>query len=207
MAPIQTRRHFLTAMGLAGAAGLIQGGPALATEGPPETAAIRLAKIPGICIAPQYLADELLRAEGFSEIQYVPIPTGIEGAQAMARGEVDFSLNFAAPLIIPMDAGAPVTVIAGVHVGCFELFGGDGIRSIVDLKGKSVGVQGLGTSPHVFLAAMAAHVGLDPAKDIRWVVKPTLLSSRWTCSRRGKLTPFWAFRQSRRSCAPAISAM
>ena len=61
-------------------------------------------------------------------------------------------------------------MIAGVHVGCFELFGNEGIRSIADLKGKSVGVQGLGSGPHVFLAAMAAHVGLDPLKDIRWVI-------------------------------------
>ncbi len=193
MAPIQTRRHFLTTIGLAGAAGLIQVGPALATEGPPETAAIRLAKIPGICIAPQYIADELLRAEGFSEIQYVPIQTGIEGAQAMARGEVDFSLNFAAPLIIPMDAGAPVTVIAGVHVGCFELFGGDGIRSIVDLKGRSVGVQALGTSPHVFLAAMAAHVGLDPVKDIRWVVNANPSVKPMDLFAEGKIDAFLGF--------------
>ena len=193
MAPIQTRRYFLTTIGLAGAAGLIELGPALATEGPPETAAIRLAKIPGICIAPQYLADELLRAEGFSEIQYVPIQTGIEGAQAMARGEVDFSLNFAAPLIIPMDAGAPVTVIAGVHVGCFELFGGDGIRSIVDLKGRSVGVQALGTSPHVFLAAMAAHVGLDPVKDIRWVVNANPSVKPMDLFAEGKIDAFLGF--------------
>ena len=124
----------------------------MATEGPLETTAIRLAKIPGICIiAPQYIADELLRAERISEIQYVPIQTGIDGAQAMARGEVDFSLNFAAPLIIPMDAGAPVTVIAGVHVGCFELFGGDGIRSIVGISltyTSTVRLAAAGFSPH-----------------------------------------------------------
>ena len=46
MAPIQTRRHFLTTIGLASAAGVIQVGPALATEGPPETTAIRLARSP-----------------------------------------------------------------------------------------------------------------------------------------------------------------
>jgi NitT/TauT family transport system substrate-binding protein len=37
-----------------------------------------------------------------------------------------------------------------------------------------VGVQGLGGSPYVFLAAMAAHVGLDPLKDINWVTSPTI---------------------------------
>jgi NitT/TauT family transport system substrate-binding protein len=78
-------------------------------------------------------------------------------------------VNFVAPLIIPLDAGTPITVIAGVHVGCFELFGNETIRSVVDVRGKKVGVQGLGSGPHVFLAAIAAHVGLDPVKDIHWV--------------------------------------
>jgi NitT/TauT family transport system substrate-binding protein len=52
------------------------------------------------------------------------------------------------------------------------LFGQAGVRSIEDLRGKNVGVQGLGSGPHVFLAAMAAHVGLDPIKDIHWVTDP-----------------------------------
>ena len=81
---------------------------------------------------------------------------------------MDFSANFSAPLIVAVASGEPITFLAGVHVGCFELFGNESIRSIADLKGKSVGVPGLGSNQHVFLAAMAAHVGLDP-KDIHWV--------------------------------------
>jgi NitT/TauT family transport system substrate-binding protein len=57
---------------------------------------------------------------------------------------VDFSANFAALLIVAVASGELVTFFAGVHVGCFELFGNDNIRSIADLKGKSVGVPGLG---------------------------------------------------------------
>jgi hypothetical protein len=51
---------------------------------------IRLVKIPSICIAPQYVAEELLHAEGFTDVRYltVPLPADIE---ALARGEVDFS--------------------------------------------------------------------------------------------------------------------
>ena len=30
-------------------------------------------------------------------------------------------------------------------------------------------MQGLGSSPHLYLMVMAAHVGLDPIKDINWV--------------------------------------
>ena len=172
MPMIQTRRRFLTTLSLAGAACVFRAARPLAAEQPPETITVRLAKNAGICIAPQYVAEELLRAEGFIDVRYVTTEAGIGQSEAIGRGEVDFSLNFAAPVIIPLDAGTPITVIAGVHVGCFELFGREGIRSIADLRGKSVGVQGLGSGPHVFLAAMAAHVGLDPIRDIHWVTDP-----------------------------------
>ena len=45
----------------------------------------------------------------------------------------------------------------------------EGIRSIPDLKGKTVGVQTLGSSQYTFVGGMASHVGLEPANDIRWV--------------------------------------
>jgi NitT/TauT family transport system substrate-binding protein len=99
----------------------------------------------------------------------VAVETGIPGALALARGEIDFTTNYTPPLIITIDAGEPITIVGGEHVGCFEVFAREGIRSIPDLKGKAVGVQALGSSQHVFVSSMAAHVGLDPAKDIRWV--------------------------------------
>jgi len=54
------------------------------------------------------------------------------------------------------------------------LFGNAGIRGISDLKDKTVGVQDWGSTEHVLVTLMAAHVGLDPAKDIRWVTDPAL---------------------------------
>ena len=71
MSMIQTRRRFLTTLSLAGAAGLIYTPQAPAAEGALETATVRILKNPGICIAPQYVAEELLRAEGFTDIRYV----------------------------------------------------------------------------------------------------------------------------------------
>jgi NitT/TauT family transport system substrate-binding protein len=68
-----------------------------------------------------------------------------------------------------IDGGGPITVLSGVHVGCFELFGNEGIRNITDLKGKTVGVAALGSSDHLFVSVMAAHFGLDPANDVHWV--------------------------------------
>jgi NitT/TauT family transport system substrate-binding protein len=86
---------------------------------------------------------------------------------------VDLSLHFVALLIPAIDAGGAITMLAGVHVGCFELFANEDIRSIRDLKGKKVGMQGVGLQQHVFVAAMAANVGLNPDKDIDWVTSPT----------------------------------
>jgi len=168
------RRHFLAALAATGAAGLIGPRSSSAADERLETTSVRLAKITGTCIAPQYLAEELLRQEGFTDVRYILSEAGLGQSKAIAREDVDFSLNFAAPLVIPIDAGEPISVIAGVHTGCFELFGHEQIRGIADLKGRTVGVQGLGASPYVFLAAMAAHVGLNPLKDINWVTSPTI---------------------------------
>jgi NitT/TauT family transport system substrate-binding protein len=165
----QSRRHFLGTLTAAGAAGLI-GPPHLnAQDGRLETTAVRIGKIAGICISPQYVAEELLRAEGFTDIRYVATEAGAPAALALARGEIDFTTNFSPPLIIAINAGEPITMLAGVHVGCFELFAKDGIRSIPDLKGRTVGVQALGSSQYTFMSGMTSYVGLDPAKDIRWV--------------------------------------
>ncbi len=173
MARCRTRREFLAAASALGALGLVGGAPALAEEAPPETASIRLAKIPGLCIAPQYVADELRRAEGITDVTYVPAGAGGQpAALAVGRGEIDFSLNFVASLLGPMESGERLTVIAGVHPGCFELFAREGIDRITDLAGKSVGVSALGSAQHLFLASMASYVGLDPASDIRWMADP-----------------------------------
>ena len=135
---------------------------------------MRLGKIPGVCLAPQYAVEELLYAEGFTTVEYVPAQPGAGIAQAVASGALDFSMNFAAPLVVAIDAGEPIKIVAGIHPGCFELFVNDRIPSLLDLKGKSVGVQGLGSTPHIFLAAMAAHVGLDPVADIDWITSPSV---------------------------------
>ena len=72
-----SRRRFLGRLTLAGAAGLLGWHPRpVAAEPPPETTRLRLYKFPGICLAPQYVAEELLRAEGFTEVQYLAFPEG-----------------------------------------------------------------------------------------------------------------------------------
>jgi NitT/TauT family transport system substrate-binding protein len=122
-------------------------------------------------MAPQYAAEGLLRAEAFTEIGYIETTTAGAVAEAIASGKADFTLSFAVNHIMAIDAGAPITILAGVHVGCYELFAKEGIRSITELKGKSVGLR---TASPALLTLMAVNVGLDPVKEIRWVTDPAV---------------------------------
>src|SRR5262249_49642919 len=148
---------------LAGTASLLGLSPTpVVAEPPPETTRLRLVRIPSICQAPQYVAEALLRTEGFTEVHYVE-KEGSKGIEAaLAAGEADINMHFAAPTILRLDAGDPVVILAGGHIGCFELFGSEGVRAIRDLKGKTVAVSEPGSADHVFIASMVAYVGLDP---------------------------------------------
>ena len=117
---------------------------------------------------PQMIPEQLLRAEGFTEIRFVEM-IAPEVSSAVGLGKVDFDMHFAPQWVSVIDGSAPVTVLSGVHVGCVELFGKEGIRSIADLKGKTVGIAALGSPDHLFVSVMVAHIGLDPANDIHWV--------------------------------------
>jgi NitT/TauT family transport system substrate-binding protein len=167
----QTRRQFLTSLALAGGACLARTPRVLGGEGTLETTSVRITKNQGICYAPQYVAEEFLRDEGFTDIRFVDTPPPEIGA-AIARGKVDFGMTYAAQFVMDIDGGAGMAVIGGVMVGCVELFASEGIRSITELKGKRVGVQAIGSLPNIFIVLMAAQVGLDPEKDIDWITDP-----------------------------------
>jgi NitT/TauT family transport system substrate-binding protein len=85
---------------------------------------------------------------------------------------VDLLIGFGNPLAIlqPVAAGADITLI-GAHVS-FDDYGmgvGSGISSIKDLKGKKVGVSGLGSRSDLIARVILRRAGLDPAKDVEVV--------------------------------------
>jgi NitT/TauT family transport system substrate-binding protein len=189
-----SRREFLGAAAVAGTGALLGlRSELIAAEPPLETTKLRLSArrspVP-TCHAAWYLAEEFLRSEGFTDVQYIPMGT-VEAYKALASGEVHLGMGFSAPLLINLDAGDAIVFLGGGHVGCFELFGTDRVRTIRDLKGKTVAVPGLGSTPHVFLSIMAAYVGLDPRKDINWVSHPPAESIRLLSER--KIDAFMAF--------------
>jgi NitT/TauT family transport system substrate-binding protein len=179
----QDRRTFVASVTVAAVAGLIDSSPSLADELPPETRTVRLRledapqasageiTDSSLCNAPLYVAQELLPAEGFTDVRYVPVRSDLALTQAFAGGEIDFGFMFAPGIVRRLDAGVPITALLGVHPGCFELFAHEHIRAFTDLKGKQIGInESLGSADHLFVSIMAAHVGLDPKKDIKWVM-------------------------------------
>src|ERR1700745_1106200 len=121
----QTRRRFLTTLAGAGAGAALLTGRALAAEPALETTTVRFGKIPVICFAPQYVCEELLRAEGFTEIRYVSADP-VNLSADLGRGKDDFCANVTPAHIAAIAGGAPMAILAGVHAGCYELFGHDG---------------------------------------------------------------------------------
>jgi NitT/TauT family transport system substrate-binding protein len=177
MPMMKNRRHFLTGLSSAGATALMGIPNSFGQEAPPEITRLRLIKASSICWAPQYVAEELLRTEGFNDISYFEYPGG-PVSTPLVTGQADISMNFVGPNIIQLEAGDPVVFLGGIHAGCFEVFAGEGIRKISDLKGKTASVEVLNGSEHVFFSSIAAYVGLDPRKDIRWVTNPAKESIR-----------------------------
>jgi NitT/TauT family transport system substrate-binding protein len=164
------RRQFVTTLSLAGAAGLLRVPRVLASEGALETTTVRLQK-PGLCVSSLYIAEELLRAEGFSDIRYVDAPMGAIGP---AHGEADFAPLYASQCVRAIDAGEPLMLLAGVMIGCFELFAREGINSVAELKGKSIGVGAAGSLSQQLLTLITAQVGLDSMKDVQWIADPSV---------------------------------
>jgi NitT/TauT family transport system substrate-binding protein len=188
-----SRRRFATGLGFAGAAALL--GPSArlaAAEPPPETTTLRLSHHKPACWAPQYLAEELLRAEGFSDIEYVHAPGGKVLDRMIESGQVDMTTGFSGRQIKGMTPGGPAVFLSGVHPGCYSVIASDRVRSMRDLKGRTVWVGDAPQSgPHVFFSTIAAYVGLDPVEDInyQWISKAESIKA----FAEGRLDAFMSF--------------
>jgi NitT/TauT family transport system substrate-binding protein len=165
-----SRRAFLRALTLAGPAGFmaIRAVP-VAAEPPPETTRLAIVQA-GICFAPQYVAEALLRAEGFSDVTYVKTTTTyVDNYEALASGHAHLGFGYGSALIARIDGGAPLVFVAGGHVGCQQIIGHEHIRAIRDLRGKRIAIAGPGGPDHIQISSILAYVGIDPRTDIEWV--------------------------------------
>jgi len=166
-----SRRDFLQASLAIGATSLL-GTPGTSAAAPElETKTITLMECPAMCLVPQYLVSHFLRAEGFEEVRYVKILENYVAAQ-LANGNADLTMDAAGAFLRHLDNGLPLIALSGVHLGCYELFATSRIRAIRDLRGATIPVSMMHSAEHVFLSSMLAYVGIDPRKDVHWIVRP-----------------------------------
>ena len=106
--------------------------------------------------------------EGFTDWKYLPL--GVRtGLNALAEGRADMAIWNAPELVPHLDANRAIVVLSGVHGGCYQLFGGERVRAIRDLKGKTAAIHYFGSGDHVLLSTMLAYVGLNPQQEVTWV--------------------------------------
>jgi len=165
-----TRRELVRLATAAGAAALGSLTPGhAAAEPPPETTSLKILQFPSGCQGPIHAAEELLRSEGFTDVRYVPSSSTQDNLKMLDTRAVDVSIQFSAPLIMEIERGAEIVTLGGIHAGCFVLFGRDNVRSVRDLKGKTVSVPAFDSAAQLYVASMAAYVGVNPARDITWM--------------------------------------
>src|SRR5438034_286316 len=92
----------------------------------------------------------------------------------LALGSYDITHHLVMYFLKPIEQGLDVRFLAGIHRGCLRVQAGvnTNIHTIEDLKGKRIGVPGMGTPPFVFANRVFGTHGIDAGKDITWKVFP-----------------------------------
>ncbi len=164
------RREFLTRTSALGAAGLaaLYHRSAVA-EPPPETTKIRFVHGPFICVAPQYLAEEFLPLEGFTDWSYVPLGTRT-GPRRACGGAGRHRACGIRPNSCPIwtlasrSWSSPACMAVATNSSA-----GERVRAVRDLKGKTAAIHYFGSGDHVLLSTMLSYVGIDPRQEVNWI--------------------------------------
>lgn len=141
----------------------------------PELVKIKVGYIGLTCEAPLYTAVErgFFKEEGL-DVTMIKYSNWATYKDALVLGNFDITHHLIMMFLKPIEQGSDVKILAGVHRGCLRVQASTtgGINSVEDLKGKRIGVPGMGTPPFIFANRALALHGIDPAKDINWVVFP-----------------------------------
>ena len=145
---------------------------AVKVDGPLETTSIRLFSLPPFnCFAGMYMAEQFLRQEGFTDVQY-PQYSPKDFFPKFKTGEVDFGVGYAAVLSPLIANDDPFVMLGGVHLGCWQVVATGDIKTMRDLKGKTVSIVAPHFTDGVFMTITLAAVGLDINKDVKVVNYP-----------------------------------
>jgi NitT/TauT family transport system substrate-binding protein len=92
----------------------------------------------------------------------------------LALGGFDITHHLVMYLMKPMEQGLDIKLTGGIHRGCLRIQASakSNIDKVADLRGKRIGIPGMGTPPFIFASRVLANNGIDPGKEITWRVFP-----------------------------------
>jgi NitT/TauT family transport system substrate-binding protein len=92
----------------------------------------------------------------------------------LALGGYDVTHHLVMYFLKPIEQGLDVKFTGGIHRGCLRLQASakGNVRSVQDLRGKRIGVPGMGTPPFIFASRVLGSQGIDIKKDVTWLVFP-----------------------------------
>jgi NitT/TauT family transport system substrate-binding protein len=92
----------------------------------------------------------------------------------LALGGYDVTHHLIMYFLKPIEQGLDVKFTGGIHRGCLRVQASSkgNIHSVKDLRGKKIGVPGMGTPPFIFANRVLGANGIDPKKDVEWLVFP-----------------------------------
>jgi NitT/TauT family transport system substrate-binding protein len=92
----------------------------------------------------------------------------------LALGGYDMTHHLVMYFLKPIEQGLDVKFTGGIHRGCLRVQAGvnSSIKTVKDLRGKRIGVPGMGTPPFIFANRVLGANGIDASKEITWLVFP-----------------------------------
>src|SRR2546423_4970111 len=92
----------------------------------------------------------------------------------LALGGFDVTHHLVMYFLKPIEQGLDVKFTGGIHRGCLRVQAAtnSSIRTVKDLRGKRIGVPGMGTPPFIFANRVLGANGIDASKEISWLVFP-----------------------------------
>lgn len=156
------------------AASLALAGCSRQESGPADTGKIRVGYIGLTCEAPIFTAVEMgfFKEEGL-DVSLVRCEWS-NYKDVLALGGFDITHHLIMYFLKPIEQGLDVKFTGGIHRGCLRVQASTkgNIRSVKDLKGKKIGVPGMGTPPFIFANRVLGANGIDPGRDVTWLVFP-----------------------------------
>ena len=143
-----------------------------AQEGSPMK--VRVGYIGITCEAPIFCAVEngFFKEEGL-DVELVKCEWS-KYKDVLALGGFDITHHLIMYLLKPIEQGLDVKFTAGIHQGCLRIQSAisGNIKTAQDLRGKRIGVPGMGTPPFIFANRVLTASGMDASRDVTWSVFP-----------------------------------